>query len=388
MTVGSGSGGGSGRVVLAMFVVVSIVVSPVLACGGSIKTPRLSVGRTMWLRGVGEEVTFTPVGYTEEPCVLLPKASHQSFNTFSSCPTDKTQAEAEMLGAEESSSSAPSSAKPQSRGLDPPPTTYTLLHTTTTTAPPQSSQAPPTSAITLELPSTGSRAESLNTNLKTTAAPSSTKHPPLIDDGGMGTTLGQDTTEMPDSTTEHVIEDRTAETTHGSTTSPTPDSSSINNNSTQDTGQTGKTPLLAKAHPPLTRNKNISVRELTVQSGGGQVSGEHVSGDHDDHIIYFAGAGAGVAMLVLGVVVVACVVHHRVRKVKKTKPTDLFMSGGYRGSLNSMDMSGSHGAYLNAHVMYSGAEVEFAESFELEERVLNSNISYSSHDIPKCLKGS
>ncbi|XP_045123542.1 mucin-7-like isoform X2 [Portunus trituberculatus] len=256
----------------------------------------------MWLRGVGEEVTFTPVGYTEEPCVLLPKASHQvtisdqvtvhvrgaagdeedkdvcyfnSSSTFMlpkgvlkvSCLKDKTQAEAEMLGAEESSSSAPSGAKPQSRGLDPPPTTYTPLHTTTTTAPPQSSQAPPTSAITLELPSTGSRAESLNTNLKTTAAPSSTKHPPLIDDGGMGTTLGQDTTEMPDSTTKHVIEDRTAETTHGSTTSPTPDSSSINNN-TQDTGQTGKTPLLAKAHPPLTRNKNISVRELTVQSGG------------------------------------------------------------------------------------------------------------------------
>ena len=289
-----------------------------------------------------------------------------------------------MVSVEESSRSVPSRAKPQSRAVDPPPTAHTPLHTPAT-SPPPSSQAPPVATTTLEPPSTVTRAKGLNTTLTVTSA---TKNPPLIDGGGLWTTLrhertpGQDatrwqeTTEIPDSTPD------------GTTISPTPDYSSSSStrstsSSTQDTGQAGKTPLLPKAHPPITRKDNISVRTLAAQSGG-----EEASGDHDDHFIYFAGAGAGVAILVLGVVVVACVVHYRGRKVKKMDASDLFMSGGYRGSLNSMDMSGSQGAYLNAHVMYSGAEPEFAESFELEERILNSNVSYSTHSIPKCLKES
>lgn len=451
---GGGGGGGGGRMVVAIVVVMSAVVSPAVgqtvdgdggdgvgggifqlykSCGASINVSNLAVERTMWLRGAGEEVTLTTLRNSSEPCVLPPNASHQvtvgihlqvhvgsaageeeeedeedkdvcNFVRHAvfvlpkgvlmvSCLADKTKAEAEMLGAEGSSSNAPPRPKPQGRALDPPSTADKPDHTPTTT-PPSSSQAPPAAATRFEPFSTGTRVEGLDTTLTAIGAHFSTEAPPLTDDRGMWTTLGQDTTlkegttrwqemtEMPTSTPEYVIESRTAEATDGNTKSPSPGSSS--SSSTQNTGQAGKIPPLLRTRPPLIRNENISVRELTAQSGG-QVSEEQVSGDHDDHVIYFAGAGAGVGVLVLGVVVVVCVAYYRSRKVKKMNPTDMFMSGGYQDSLNSL--SGSHGAYLNAHVMYSGADPEFAESFELEERIMNSNISYSAHDIPKCLKG-
>lgn len=277
-----------------------------------------------------------------------------------------------MLGAEESSRSALSTPRPQHRALDLPATEDTIQDAPTMPGP-QDSHEPLKILTTLQPPirtgsqvplspvqttpgvglSESSGAEDLKTTVMVAGSASSTMSPPLTGDRAMKTT------EMQDSESEHVTEGGTAEAT-GGTTLTTP----VDNITYQ------------------SDIKKETMRSNVLQSGD-----DHISDEPDDHFIYLAGAGAGVLALLLGVVVVVSVVHYRRRQAKaRERQEDLFISGAYRGSTHSLNHTGSDGAYLNAYVMYSGAEQEFVESFELEERILNSSISYSSHDIPKCLK--
>lgn len=178
----------------------------------------------------------------------------------------------------------------------------------------------------------------------------------------------------------------------------------------QEAGATRTPRLPAGTQKPDLTKENISAPEPVKQTDGDD------SGMSDDQMMYMAGAGAGVLALVLGVVVVVAIVaHHRRRQTRaraKSRQEEFFIGGSYKGSMHSLTHSGSgsdsergahlhasasasarasarvsSGAYLNANIMYSGAEPEVAESFELEERILvNSGVSYSTHDIPKCLK--
>lgn len=181
--------------------------------------------------------------------------------------------------------------------------------------------------------------------------------------------------------------------TDGVLTVPTPGGST-----TQEAGRAGTPTTPSGKHKSLIKEGSIVAAEPVSLSNASQTDGDK-SGMSDDQVLYLAGAGAGVLALVLGVVVVAGLAHHRRRQaIAASRKEDLFISGGYRGSMNSLtptgnggnngDSSGGRGAYLNANVMYySGADPEVAESFEMEERALSSSgISYSSHDIPKCLR--
>lgn len=196
-------------------------------------------------------------------------------------------------------------------------------------------------------------------------------------------------------TTTTVSEIVTSSSTHstmmdGALTVPTPGGSA-----TQEAGHAGTPTPPSGKHNSLIKKESISAADPVSLNNASQTDDDK-SGMADDQVLYLAGAGAGVLALVLGVGVVAGVAHHRQRQaIAAARKEDLFISGGNRGSMNSLTPTGNgggggggSGAYLNANVMfYSGAEPEVAESFELEERVLSSSgISYSSHDIPKCLK--
>lgn len=419
---------GGGRILLLVFVAVMEIVYPGLcqthnrgafqvykSCDSSgsvgsltpsIRITRLVVNDEMWLQGK-EAVTLISTRNTNKSCVLPPNTTHQitvgvhlqihvegaaeeeerecSFprdTTFQlsggllkvSCILEKSRAEAEMLGAEESSSNAPSTARPRHRSLDLVSPEGTTQGTATTLGP-QGSHATLTTLTTLEslmrvgshvslssasvqpqttpgVRRTGSSGdENFKTIVMVTETTSSTTSPPLTDD------MVVKTTEVQDSASDHVTEGGMAETTDGITLA-TPDGS-------------------------ITQKSNITKGNISVL---GQPKNPPPN-DPGDQIIYLAGAGAGVLALVLGVVVVVSVVHYRRRQAKtKEVQEDLFITGAYRGSMQDLTHSGSHGAYLNAHVMYSGADPEFVESFEMEERILSTSVSYSSHDIPKCLK--
>ena len=265
---------------------------------------------------------------------------------------------------EESPSSAPPPIMPKPRAYDPPATPHPP-HYTSTTLGPQRSHEQLIASTTLQPPSTGTGDEHLETTVMMTGTV-------------MNTTPMEETAEVPHNTSEYMTEAETTVGTDGTTLAL------LGTNNTQETAL--KETLTPPTETQLsdTIKKNISARELlnfiTPQSQ------DHTPGQFDDQVIYLASAGAGVLALVVAVVAVTCLVYRRKRQEKANETQDLFISGGYRDSMNNP--SDSQGAYLNAHVMYSGAEPEFVESFELEERILNSGVSYSTHDIPKCLKDS
>lgn len=100
-----------------------------------------------------------------------------------------------------------------------------------------------------------------------------------------------------------------------------------------------------------------------------------------DHVPYLVGAGAGIFMLLMCIVVIVCVVR---RRAPKRATEDFFMAGTLSGSQSGMRYDGS---YHNAQVMtYSGLVPEVAESFNLEDIVLKSQSSSSEYETPRCLR--
>nr|XP_053647198.1 uncharacterized protein LOC128698816 [Cherax quadricarinatus] len=118
--------------------------------------------------------------------------------------------------------------------------------------------------------------------------------------------------------------------------------------------------------------------QLALQNSSGYL-------EQTNEMPFFIGVGTGVAVLVLGIVVIACLVRQRKPKRKnETNNEDFFMVGSYNDSLNRREFNDG---YNNAQIMmYSGAEHEEAVSLDMEERILRSQVSSYGQDTPKCLR--
>lgn len=438
-------------VTLVVVMMVVAVVGPVAAqtqgsqqgrfqlhssCGSEIRLLYLVVNDPMWLRTEDEELTLL-TSTTNETCNLPPRATFRVTAQTSlevkmvgtsgkgegkeeapalcsfpkqdvsltkgllkvSCLKERGEAEAEMLGALDSpddpATTKDSAATTLDASITSPASSATTPATTATT--PASTATPPISRA--QLPA--GRDLDLTFTLDATQPTASTAGPPDTRErlAAQPTPRSTASTEGATSslgTTTAVTEPATSSSTRppvtdGALTVPTPGGSV-----TQEAGHAGTPTPPSGKHKSLIKKESIAAAEPVSLTNASQTDGEK-SGMDDDQVLYLAGAGAGVLALVLGVAVVVGVAHHRRRQaIAAARKEELFISGGYRGSMNSLAPtgkgggggSGGSGAYLNANVMYySGADPEVAEAFELEERVLTSSgISYSTHDIPKCLK--
>lgn len=113
-----------------------------------------------------------------------------------------------------------------------------------------------------------------------------------------------------------------------------------------------------------------------------QNSSEMNEQESSEHLPYFIGAGTGVVLLVIGIIVIIYIVQKRKPKRKAEENIeDFFIVGSTNGQ---EEKDGYHNAEI---MMYSGGEREEAvESFELEERILKGPVSSHELDTPKCLR--